>query len=62
MLTPGWMNQAGIKMSGKNINNLRYTDPNGREPRGVMYPVGAHSGPAFIMLLNSESCCQAENR
>ena len=26
MLTPGWMNQAGIKISGKNINNLRYTD------------------------------------
>ena len=27
----------------------------------VMYPVGTHSGPAFIMLLNSESYCQVEN-
>ena len=39
MLTPGWMNQAGIKISGKNINNLRYTDPNGREPRGTKEPL-----------------------
>ena len=39
MLTPGWMNQAGIKMSRKNINNLRYTDPNGREPRGTKEPL-----------------------
>ena len=22
----GWMNQAGIKIVGKNINNLRYAD------------------------------------
>ena len=23
---PGWMTQAGIKISGRNINNLRYAD------------------------------------
>ena len=23
---PGWMNQTGIKIAGRNINNLRYTD------------------------------------
>ena len=23
---PGWMKQAGIKIIGKNINNLRYAD------------------------------------
>ena len=23
---PGWMTQAGIKIAGRNINNLRYTD------------------------------------
>ena len=23
---PGWMNQAGIKIAGRNINNLRYED------------------------------------
>ena len=23
---PGWMKQAGIKVAGRNINNLRYAD------------------------------------
>ena len=23
---PGWMNQDGIKIAGRNINNLRYAD------------------------------------
>ena len=23
---PGWMTQAGIKIAGRNINNLRYAD------------------------------------
>ena len=23
---PGWMKQAGIKIAGRNINNLRYAD------------------------------------
>ena len=23
---PGWMTQAGIKISGRNINNLKYED------------------------------------
>ena len=23
---PGWMNQSGIKIARRNINNLRYTD------------------------------------
>ena len=25
---PGWMNQTGIKIAGRNINNLRYADDN----------------------------------
>ena len=38
---PGWMNeaQAGIKIAGRNINNLRYTDNThlsyGRKQRGT---------------------------
>ena len=33
------MDQAGIKISGKNINNLRYTDPNGKGQRGTKKPL-----------------------
>ena len=49
---PGWMNhkpesrfleetQAGIKIAGRNINNLRYVDEttNGRKRRGTKEPV-----------------------
>ena len=53
---PGWMNQAGINISGKNINNLRYTDPNGREQKGTKEPLDeGERGERKIWLNNQHS-------
>ena len=39
---PGWKAQAGVKIAGRNINNLRYADnttPFGRERTGTKEPL-----------------------
>ena len=48
------MDQAGIKISGKNINNLRYTDPNGKGQRGTKKPLDEGERGEWKTWLNNQ--------
>ena len=51
--------QAGIKIAGRNINNLRYADDttlmaeSEEELKSLLIPAGASSSPAFFMMYSA---------
>ena len=60
---PGWMNeaQAGIKIAGRNINNLRYTDDttlmaeSEEELKSLLMKVKEESEKSWLKAQHSEN-------